>query len=101
MNAAAQPFWPGFARLALYWLTTCCFTVASHVSGVTAVGVVQAQRPELHRVGERRQRLEELHAAGEVVDREPGVRVERDPGRQRDAEERRTAGRAPTARAGS
>ena len=53
VNAAAQPFCAGFARLALYWFTTCCFTCASHWSGVIDVGdggVDAAQRERIGRV---------------------------------------------------
>jgi len=38
VNAAAKPFIPGFAWIALYWLTTCVLMLASHWVGVRLVG---------------------------------------------------------------
>ena len=43
--------------------------------------------PQLERLGQVGQRLEEVHAADEVVDRQPGVRFDRDTGREADADE--------------
>ena len=101
VNAAAQPLCAGFARLALYWLTTCCFTCASHWSGVIDVGRRRGELRELQRVGVGRQRLEELDATREVVDRETGVGVEQDALRQVDAEEHAERAELARARAGS
>ena len=38
VNAAVNPFIDGFAFTARAWFTTCCLRLASHWSGVCAVG---------------------------------------------------------------
>ena len=66
---------------------TCCWSDCSHWSAVCAVGSWNAVERSCERIVERRQRLEELDAGGEVVDRQARVGFEQDAAGDLDVDE--------------